>query len=446
MLAAVRLPDSRYDPADPFGELSSLVRQAGAEPVATIEQRMDRPIAGTYMGKGKLEELKSLCEQSNATVVVFDHELAPKQIANIERAVERKILDRSEVILDIFAGRATTAQARLQVEIAQLEYTYPRLRAMWSHLERITGGSPVGIGTRGPGEQQLEVDRRIVQRRKSVLAGRLREIQDRKSREVEKRKESRFTVGLVGYTNAGKSTLFNTLTEGGAYADDRLFATLMTRTRRWDFDGGEHVMLSDTVGFVRDLPHNLVASFRATLEEATLADLLLIVLDVSDQAAEMHFETVTRTLDELTRENPDAKPPRRILLLNKVDRLADNRDLLAWTSRVPGAIPIQARASDDPDELPPGHAELRSRVLGLLSGEEIRATLRVPLRETKTIHDIERRAEVLDRDYTASDAVLEVRIGERYLDRLISERIATATNEHGEPVLPPEKPAWRPGD
>lgn len=445
VLAAVRLPNSRFDPDDPFGELSALVKQAGAEPVATIDQRLDRPIAGTYMGKGKLEELKALCEQVEASVVVFDHELAPKQIAKIEQTVERKILDRSEVILDIFAGRATTAQARLQVEIAQLEYTYPRLRAMWSHLERISGGSPVGIGTRGPGEQQLEVDRRIVQRRKSMLAARLREIQDRKSREVEKRKESRFSVGLVGYTNAGKSTLFNTLTEGGAYADDRLFATLMTRTRRWDFDGGEHAMLSDTVGFVRDLPHNLVASFRATLEEATLADALLIVLDVSDPAAELHFDTVTRTLDELSREHPDAPEPRRLLLLNKVDKLADNRELLAWQSRVPDSIAIQARPMQNPDEIPPGHAELKARIIEMLAGAPVEVTLRVPLRDTKTTHDIERRAEVIDREYSSEHAILQVQIGERYLARLLDERLATATDASGEPIVNAERPSWKPG-
>ncbi|MEO0630664.1 MAG: GTPase HflX, partial [Planctomycetota bacterium] len=264
VLAAVRLPGDTYDERDPFGELDSLAQQAGAVVVGTLEQHRQKPESGTYIGSGKLDELKSLCEMVDASTVIFDHELSPKQIAAIERHVERKVLDRSEVILDIFAARATTHEAKLQVEIAQLEYTYPRLRAMWSHLERIVGGSPGGVGTRGPGEQQLEIDRRLVQRRKSMLTRELKEIQSRKRRSVLSRNQEHVTVGLVGYTNAGKSTLFNTLTRGGAYADDRVFATLMTRTREWDLGGGSTAMLSDTVGFVRDLPHNLVASFRAT--------------------------------------------------------------------------------------------------------------------------------------------------------------------------------------
>ncbi|MEO1512099.1 MAG: GTPase HflX, partial [Planctomycetota bacterium] len=308
VLAAVRLPDSVYDRADPFGELRELAKQAGAVVVGELEQRRDRPEAGTYIGRGKLGELKDLCVGLDATSIIFDHELSPKQIAAIERETERKVLDRSELILDIFAGRATTHEARLQVELAQLEYTYPRLRAMWDHLERIVGSGGIGgVGTRGPGEQQLEIDRRLVQRRKTLLQRELADIQARKRRAVRKRNREHFTVGLVGYTNAGKSTLFNSLTAGGAYADDRVFATLMTRTREWKLGPSARAMLSDTVGFVRELPHHLVASFRATLEEATHADLLLVVLDVSDPAAELHHDTVMRTLDEIFDEVRDVE-------------------------------------------------------------------------------------------------------------------------------------------
>ncbi|MFK7759906.1 MAG: GTPase HflX, partial [Phycisphaerales bacterium] len=227
MLAAVRLPESTFDPTDPFGELTELAIQAGAVVVGQIEQRRDRPESGTYMGKGKLEELKAACDELDVKTIIFDHDLSPKQIASIEKITERKVLDRSELILDIFASRAVSHEAKLQVEIAQLEYTYPRLRAMWSHLERIVGSGGIGgLGTRGPGEQQLEIDRRLVQRRKTLLQRELEDIQARKRRAVEKRNNDHFTVGLVGYTNAGKSTIFNTLTEGGAYADDRVFATL----------------------------------------------------------------------------------------------------------------------------------------------------------------------------------------------------------------------------
>ncbi len=436
VLAAVRLPDSRYNQADPFGELKALAEQAGAVVVGTLEQQLVRPVAGSYMGTGKLDELRALCAELDAKTVIFDHELSPKQIANIEKVVERKVLDRSEVILDIFASRATTHEAKLQVEIAQLEYTYPRLRAMWTHLERIVGGSPGGVGTRGPGEQQLEIDRRLVQQRKSHLKRELSVIQARKTRSVEKRNVDSFTVGLVGYTNAGKSTLFNSLTEGGAYADDRLFATLMTRTRKWDLGQGVNVMLSDTVGFVRDLPHNLVASFRATLEEATHADLLLIVLDVSDPSAELQYNEVIRTLDELfdevEREHkkslskgaghanvPDWKRPERLVLLNKVDRLRDNRELLVWQQKIPQSLPISALPSTE-DNPSRGQKELTRRVREAVLGEDREVTLTLPLRDSRTLHTLETRAEIFDRQYDADTVTLRVRVGSRLLTQLRS--------------------------
>jgi GTP-binding protein HflX len=432
VLAAVRLPESRYDQRDPFGELGALAEQAGAVVVGTLEQRLDRPNAGTYMGSGKLTELKRLCEQLKATTVIFDHDLSPRQIANVEEVLERKVLDRSELILDIFASRATTTEAQLQVELAQLEYTYPRLRAMWSHLERIVGaGGLAGIGTRGPGEQQLEIDRRLAQSKKLVLKRRLEEIQERKRRMVARRNLDYFTVGIVGYTNAGKSTLFNALTQGGAYADDRVFATLTTRTREWDVGGGIRVMLSDTVGFVRDLPHHLVASFRATLEEATHAHLLLIVLDVSDPAAELHFETVNRTLDELFKDQAEMEArlakkagdeaaaeweaPRRVLLLNKVDALKDNASLLVWKQRQAGCISISARTPGGP-----GYAELTDLVREAAQGGVRELSIRVPLAEGRTIDTLEKRGEVLSREYADGTARLRVRIGQRQLAQLRS--------------------------
>ena len=430
VVAALRLPDSRYDPADPFGELRALAEQAGALVVGELTQRLDRPVAGTYMGVGKVGELKELCARLDATVIIFDHDLSPRQISRIEEITECKVLDRSELILDIFAGRATTHEAKLQVELAQLEYTYPRLRAMWDHLERIVGGSPGGVGTRGPGEQQLEIDRRLVQKRKLTLQAELRGIQARKRREVRSRRMDHYTIGIVGYTNAGKSTLFNTLTAGGAYADDRLFATLMTRTRDWDLGGGLKAMLSDTVGFVRDLPHNLIASFRATLEEATHADLLLIVLDIADPAADMHLRTVHQTLDDLFKEvreverrlKDGAEPapePKRILLLNKVDRLKDNAELLVWLGKHPDAIPISALPGQDGGLLQGGQA------LVDLAREEARGEIRelaitVPLGDARTIHTIENRAEVLERSYGEGIVTLRTRIGARQIDQLRS--------------------------
>ncbi|MDX9912915.1 MAG: GTPase HflX [Phycisphaerales bacterium] len=460
VLAAVRLPGSTYDRANPFAELRALAEQAGAQVVGEVTQMRDRPESGTYMGTGKIEEVKRLCEMLDASVVVFDHELSPKQIAAIEEVVERKIIDRSELILDIFATRAATREAKLQVELAQLEYTYPRLRAMWSHLERITGGSPAGVGTRGPGEQQLEIDRRLVQQRKLALQRELHEIQARKRREVRARRSEHFTVGLVGYTNAGKSTLFNTLTAGGAYADDRLFATLMTRTRQWDLGGGLGVMLSDTVGFVRDLPHNLIASFKATLEEATHADVLLIVLDVSDPACELHYETVTRTLDELVEGveraelrqadrfagEPvmDWQPPTRLVLLNKVDRLADNRDLLVWLRRIPDAIPISALpSSDDPHRPAMGGRAVLDVITSLVRGPIREVSVTLPLSAAKAVHTLESRGEVLERSYEGESVTIRARAGDRILRQLraMSGRITInpldGLGPAGEPPPPP---------
>jgi len=460
VLAAVRLPESRFDHADPFGELRSLAEQGGAVVVAELTQNLPKPVAGSFMGVGKMKELKALCEEVKASTVIFDHDLSPKQIAKIEAAVGQKVIDRSELILDIFAGRATSAEAQLQVELAQLEYTFPRLRAMWSHLERIVGvGGIGGIGTRGPGEQQLEIDRRLVQRRRDDLSRQIRDIQARRRREVQARKAEHFTVGIVGYTNAGKSTLFNTLTTGGAYADDRLFATLMTRTRDWNLGGGLSVMLSDTVGFVRDLPTNLIAAFRATLEEATHADVLLIVLDVSDPAAELQYDTVCKTLDDLlkevakSRDETDAAwiPPRRIVLLNKADKLKDNREALIWQQRVPGAIPICA--------LPPkagrdllsqlGMAELVDRVREMAQGgiEELRITL--SLGESRLITIIENQSDVISREYGDGTVTLRTKIGRQQLERLLVGRPRMDIRDsRGKPWVPlspylrPTEPDW----
>lgn len=422
LLAAVHLPGSRFDARDPLGELSALAVSAGAEVVGEMIQNRHRPEPGTYIGSGKVDELKALCEATGATLIIFDNDLSPSQIGNIEKVCGRKVIDRSELILDIFASRATTHEAKLQVELAQLEYTYPRLRAMWDHLERIVGGGAIaGIGTRGPGEQQLEIDRRLVQRRQTMLRRELEEIQARKRREVQHRRTDHFTVGLVGYTNAGKSTLFNTLTAGGAYVENRLFSTLITRTREWDLGGGLAVMLSDTVGFVRDLPHNLVASFKATLEEVTHAHLLLVVLDVSDPAAELHFDTVNETLDGIFREVGAAEeragsswtPPARRVLLNKVDQLADNAETLIWSTRAPGAIPICAV-----DPTHPGRAELAEAVRAAALGEVRELLITVELADSRTINTLETRAEVLERVYENGAATLRARVGSRLLDQL----------------------------
>jgi GTPase len=409
VLVALTLRGERISLDDRFAELSALTESAGGEVVGHITQKRRLPHGKTFIGKGKVAQLKELAESVDATIIIFDHDMSPSQIRNLEEAVERKIIDRSELILDIFSSRASTAEAKLQVEIAQLEYTYPRLRAMWDHLGQVTGGAPVGIGTRGPGEQQIEIDRRLVQRRLKQLRRELEEIQQRSVREVEKRNSDYFTVGLVGYTNAGKSTLFNTLTSGGAWAHDQLFATLSTRIERWELGGGMGVMLSDTVGFIRRLPHHLVASFRSTLEETVHCQLLLLVLDASDPSAMLQLETVEKTLKDIGAEHQP-----RLLLLNKIDQLTDSSDKLVWVSRCPDAIQLSAVTGDGVDELA---EEVRLLVIG--SVREV--TLSLPSRSSKAVDFLEKRTEVLDRVWEDARSLYKVRIGRNQMEQLLSQ-------------------------
>jgi len=414
---------------EPFRELKSLAETAGASVVGTLMQKLSRPRAATYLGKGKVEELARLVEMTRASLVIFDNDLSPAQIRALEQATNCKIIDRSELILDIFANRATTHAAKLQVEMAQLEYTYPRLRAMWDHLGQVVGGAPVGIGTRGPGEQQIEIDRRLVQRRLTRLRHELKEIQQRKARQVEQRNVDHFTVGLVGYTNAGKSTLFNRLTAGGgAFADQKLFATLSTRIERWELGGGNSALLSDTVGFIRDLPHHLVASFRSTLEETISADMLLIVLDVSDDEAEQQLKTVDRTLDDI-----GAVEQQRLLVLNKIDELQRPSDLLVWLNRFPEAVAVSAATGEGVDQL-------TERVLHAMKGPVREVEIATPIGDGKTLSFLEQRTDVLDRAYDNGDARLRVRIGQRQVQQLLA-RGASITID-GQPPKEGLKEHW----
>ncbi len=435
VLVGVLLPDSNADPRDPLGELASLVKTAGAKPVERILQHRKVVDAGTYVGSGKVEEIADACRAHDADFIAFDNDLTPGQIGQLEKIVNTtlqsprgagvKVLDRSEIILDIFANRARTHEAKLQVELAQMEYTYPRLTKMWGHLERIAGGGTIGVGTRGPGETQLEIDRRLVRKRISELKQRISDVQARKGREVARRNTRHFTCCLVGYTNAGKSTLFNTLTAAGTYADDKLFATLDTKTRGWELDphhSGDQVLLSDTVGFVRDLPHDLVASFKATLEEAIHADLLLHVLDVSHPRAEQQHASVRNVLEEIgAGDRPE------LLLLNKTDDPDGRHAADEWIALHPDAMPISAKEGVGLDRL-------RESVYAAFRGTQREVTLRVPAIDGKSVAWIERESRVRDRRFDGDDVLFEASVGEGLLDALERDQAVTVVQTASVPT------------
>ena len=293
-------------------ELARLARTAGAEVVSVITQSMDKP-TNYYMGKGKLEELKDLQVETGCNLVIFDDELTPNQQRNLENALTVKVIDRTALILDIFSRRAHTREGQLQVELAQHAYLLPRLAGQWSHLERLGGG----IGTRGPGESQLETDRRLIRRRIQKLKEQLEEVRRRRLSYISRRKQARLpVVSLVGYTNAGKSTLFNALSDAGVVVQDQFFSTLDPVTRRVWLPKGGQILLTDTVGFIHKLPPTVVAAFRATLEELREADLLLHVIDISHPKAPEQAEAVEATLEELGLGDKS-----RLLVVNKMDLL-----------------------------------------------------------------------------------------------------------------------------
>jgi len=328
---------------DELGELRELARTAGVEPVAELVQHRDRPDPRTYVGKGKLQELKEAFKSSGAESLIVDDELSPVQQKALEDALQARVVDRTQLILDIFAQHAVSAEGKLQVELAQLEYNLPRMRGLWQHLERLGGG----VGTRGPGESQLETDRRLARRRVTVLRERLRRLaRQRSTRRKARRRSEVPTIALAGYTNVGKSTLLNALTDAGVSVNDQLFETLDPTTRGFEVDGRRY-LVTDTVGFIRRLPHQLVEGFAATLEETLVADLVLHVADGS--APDDELEAMLAAVDSVLKEIGAGQLPVE-LVLNKVDAL----DLLRrrrLANRFPDALLVSARTGEGLDEL-----------------------------------------------------------------------------------------------
>ncbi|WP_145301267.1 GTPase HflX [Crateriforma conspicua] len=392
ILARLILPDQTVDD-DPLEELHGLAITAGTEVVDELIQRRPNPSHSTYLGKGKVEELRTLVQEHDADVVIFDNDLSPAQVRNLEKEVKAKVLDRTELILDIFAAGARTHESRLAIELAQLEYSLPRLKRMWTHLSR----QSMGVGMRGPGEKQLEVDRRLAQKRIRDLRAELSKVERRREVQVASRKEAP-TVSLVGYTNAGKSTLMNRLTEADVEAADKLFATLDTRTRRWAIPGWGTVLLSDTVGFIRDLPHSLVASFKSTLEETRQAELLLHVADASHPNVFQQISSVYAVLEELGIEEK-----RTLLLLNKIDMIDSPIQLNRVLDRYPNAIPVSARQGKGMDAL----TEAVGQVLGR---EFLDLKVTADPADGKLLAYLASKGEVKARDFETDKVQIHVRM------------------------------------
>ncbi len=341
-------------------ELAGLAEAADVEPVLRFVQERARPDGSTFIGSGKLETLRAACDEADLDLVIFDNELTPAQLRNIERVLERRVIDRTQLILDIFARRARTREGKLQVELAQLQYLLPRLVGASTALSRLGGG----IGTRGPGETKLETDRRRIRQRIKSISDDLKAVGRRRARTRERRRRVDIpVVALVGYTNAGKTTLFNQLTDDTAVASDALFVTLDPLTREIRLPNRQTARLSDTVGFIDRLPHALVAAFRATLEEVAEADLLLHVVDASRDDFEAQMDAVERVLAEV-----DASDVPTLLVLNKVDRL-DAAGRAGLQQAYPHAVRISARTGDGLDQL-------RSRIATALHLDTRRLTLR----------------------------------------------------------------------
>ncbi len=410
VLAAVLDPTDAVPKERALEEIRGLVETAGVKVVGELAQTRETPHPATALGPGKVEELAALVKATDAQLVVFDNNLTPAQGRNLEEAVQTVIVDRSEVILDIFANSARTHEAKLQVELAQLLYFRPRLKRLWTHLERIGGG--IGAG-RGPGEKQLETDRRLLDRRVSELKRKLGEIDARRERLVANRHDQ-MTVSLVGYTNAGKSTLMNALTGADVYVANKLFATLDTRTRKWDIPNLGEVLLSDTVGFVRNLPHHLVASFRSTLEEARQAELLLHVVDASHPEAEEQIDTVYKVLDEIGIEHENV-----LLVLNKVDAIEDRSIVDVLRRKHEDAIGVSARSGEGLDRL-------RNTVAERVSGGYLDTQIEAHVGNGRLISFLAEHADVQDTTYEDNRMIMQCRLPKRYL-KAVQEEDATVT-------------------
>lgn len=389
------------DTEESLQELAELAKTAGAEVVGTVIQKRERIHPGTYVGKGKIDEIRTLLNALDATGIICDDELSPVQMNHLQQELESKIMDRTLLILDIFASRAVTKEGKIQVELAQLRYRAVRLVGLGSSLSRLGGG----IGTRGPGEKKLEMDRRLIKERISQLKKELEHVKKHRELLREGRKKDRvMTAAIVGYTNAGKSTLLNTLTDAGVLSEDKLFATLDPTTRLLELDGGQRIYLTDTVGFIRKLPHHLIEAFKSTLEEAKYADVILHVVDASNPQVEEQMFIVYETLREL-----GVKDKTIVTLFNKQDRLAGNEILRDFKADY--VLKISARTGLGLDEL-------KNTLEKILIGNQIYIERVVDYKDAGMLQLVRKYGQLIEEKYTENGIEIKARVPKDIYGRL----------------------------
>lgn len=389
------------DTEESLQELAELAKTAGAEVVGTVIQKRERIHPGTYVGKGKIDEIRTLLNALDATGIICDDELSPVQMNHLQQELESKIMDRTLLILDIFASRAVTKEGKIQVELAQLRYRAVRLVGLGSSLSKLGGG----IGTRGPGEKKLEMDRRLIKERISQLKKELEHVKKHRELLREGRKKDRvMTAAIVGYTNAGKSTLLNTLTDAGVLSEDKLFATLDPTTRLLELDGGQRIYLTDTVGFIRKLPHHLIEAFKSTLEEAKYADVILHVVDASNPQVEEQMFIVYETLREL-----GVKDKTIVTLFNKQDRLAGNEILRDFKADY--VLKISARTGLGLDEL-------KNTLEKILIGNQIYIERVLDYKDAGMLQLVRKYGQLIEEKYTENGIEIKARVPKDIYGRL----------------------------